>query len=105
MSPDSFDRHARKWSDRKLIEQGLNPFERQRRAREGKLWVEKETELGVLMAKLPHPQFEHLPKRSTAITCIFYGRTAPMVEILMRCVPPSNVWPMCWSSWQRTVMR
>ena len=60
MLPDSFNRHARKWSDRKLIEQGLDPLERQRRAREAKLWVEKETGLGVLMAKVPRPQFEHL---------------------------------------------
>ena len=60
MLPDSFDRHARKWADRKLIEAGLDPLERQRRAREAKLWVEKETGLGVLMAKLPRPQFEHL---------------------------------------------
>ena len=60
MLPDSFDRHARKWSDQKLIEQGLDPLERQRRAREAKLWVDKDTGLGVLMAKLPRPQFEHL---------------------------------------------
>ena len=60
MLPDSFDRHARKWSDRKLIEQGLDPLERQRRAREAKLWVEKETGLGVVMAKVPRPQFEHI---------------------------------------------
>ena len=58
--PDSFDRHTRKWSERKLIEAGLDPLERQRRAREAKLWVEKETGLGVVMAKLPRPQFEHL---------------------------------------------
>ena len=58
--PDSFDRHARKWSHQKLIEAGLDPLERQRRAREAKLWVEKETGLGVLMAKLPRPQFEYL---------------------------------------------
>ena len=58
--PDSFDRHARKWSDEKLIEAGLDPLERQRRAREAKLWVEKDTGLGVLMAKLPRPQFEQL---------------------------------------------
>ena len=58
--PDSFDRHARRWSDEKLIERGVDPLERQRRAREAKLWVEKETGLGVLMAKVPRPQFEHL---------------------------------------------
>ena len=60
MLPDTFNRHARKWSDQKLIEQGLDPLERQRRAREAKLWVEKDTGLGVVMAKLPRPQFEQL---------------------------------------------
>lgn len=58
MLPDNFDRHTRKWTGRKLIEQGLNPLERQRQMREAKLWVEKDTGLGVLMAKLPRPQFE-----------------------------------------------
>ena len=58
--PDSFDRHARKWSNEKLIARGVDPLERQRRAREARLWVEKETGLGVLMAKLPRPQFEQL---------------------------------------------
>ena len=60
MSPDSFDRHTRKWSERQLIEAGLDPLQRQRLAREAKLWVEPDTGLGVLMAKLPRPQFEHL---------------------------------------------
>lgn len=60
MLPDTFNRHARKWSDQKLVEQGLDPLERQRRAREAKLWVEKDTGLGVVMAKLPRPQFEQL---------------------------------------------
>ena len=60
MLPDTFSRHAKKWSDRKLIEQGVNPLERQRRAREAKLWVEDQTGLGMLLAKLPAPQFNHL---------------------------------------------
>ena len=58
--PDTFERHAKKWSERKLIEQGVNPPERQRRAREAKPWVEDQTGLGVLVAKLPAPQFTHL---------------------------------------------
>ena len=58
--PDTFERHAKKWSERKLIEQGVNPLERQQRAREAKLWVEDQTGLGVLMTKLPAPQFTHL---------------------------------------------
>jgi len=60
MLPDSFDRYARRWSNQKLIEQGLDPFERQRRAREAKMWVDKDTGLGILMAKLPRPQFEQV---------------------------------------------
>ena len=60
MLPDTFDRLTRKWADQKLIEQGLDPLERQRKAREAKLWVDKHTGLGVLMAKLPRPQFEQL---------------------------------------------
>ena len=60
MLPDNFDRHARRWSEKKLIEAGLDPLARQRIAREAKMWVEKETGLGVIMAKLPRPQFEHL---------------------------------------------
>ena len=60
MLPDTFGRHAKKWADRKLIEQGVSPLERQRRAREAKLWVEDRTGLGVLLAKLPAPQFTHL---------------------------------------------
>ena len=38
----------------------MNPLERQRRAREAKLWVEDQTGLGMLLAKLPAPQFNHL---------------------------------------------
>lgn len=60
MLPDTFDRLTRKWADQKLIEQGLDPLERQRKAREAKLWVDKDTGLGVLMAKLPRPQYEQL---------------------------------------------
>ncbi|MCY4368551.1 MAG: DUF222 domain-containing protein [bacterium] len=60
MPPDTFGRHARRWSEKKLIERGLDPLERQRRAREAKLWVEKDTGLGVLMAKLPRHQFEQV---------------------------------------------
>ena len=58
MPPDKFGHHARKWSEKKLIDQGVDPLERQRQAREAKLWVEKDTGLGVLMAKLPRHQFE-----------------------------------------------
>ena len=60
MLPDTFGNHARKWSDQKLIEAGVDPLERQRRAREAKMWVEKDTGLGVLLAKVPRPQFEQL---------------------------------------------
>ena len=60
MPPDTFGRHARNWSEKKLIERGLDPLERQRRAREAKLWVERDTGLGVLMAKLPRHQYEQV---------------------------------------------
>ena len=58
--PDTFDRHTRRWSDRKLIERGVNLLERQRRAREAKLWLDDQSGLGMLLAKLPAPQFTHL---------------------------------------------
>ncbi len=60
MLPDSFNRHVRRWSNQKLIEAGLDPFERQLRTREAKMWVEKDTDLGVILAKLPRPQFEQV---------------------------------------------
>ena len=58
--PDRFGKLARDWSNQKLIEAGVDPIERQRRAREAKLWAEKETGLGILWAKLPRPQFEQV---------------------------------------------
>ena len=58
--PDTFQRHARNWADRKLIEAGMSPLERQRRAREAKLWMEEETGLGMLVAKIPAAQVTHL---------------------------------------------
>ena len=60
MHSDTFGRHAKEWADRRLIEQGLDPLERQRKVREAKLWVEEQTGLGVLIAKLPGPQFNLL---------------------------------------------
>ena len=58
--PDAFSRRARDWSNQKLIEAGVDILERQRRAREAKLWVDKDTGMGMLFAKLPAPQFAHL---------------------------------------------
>ena len=58
--PDTFSRRARDWSNQKLIEAGVDILERQRRAREAKLWVDKDTGLGMLFAKLPALQFAHL---------------------------------------------
>ena len=57
MLPDLFRQHARRWSERKQIEQGMNLLERQRQAREAKLWTQDRTGLGMLLAKLPAPQF------------------------------------------------
>ena len=99
MLPDSFDRHVRKWADRKLIKQGLDPLERQRRAREAKLWVEKETGLGVLMAKLPRTQFERSAKPSTATTCIFCARTESAASIPMTCAHRGSVSPTSCTNW------
>lgn len=59
-SGDRFAGRIRGWSERKLIEAGVDPLERQRRGREAKMWVEQETGLGVLLAKFPRPQFEHI---------------------------------------------
>ena len=58
--PDAFERHTRDWSNLKLIERGVDFLERQRRAREAKLWVDKDSGLGMLLAKLPAPQFAHI---------------------------------------------
>ena len=60
MLPDSFDRHTRKWSERKLIEAGLDPTRAAAAGPGSEAVVEKETGLGVIMAKLPRPQFEYL---------------------------------------------
>ena len=60
MLPDTFGRHAKEWADRKLIEQGISPLQRQRRMREAKMWEDNQTGLGVLMAKLPAPQFNQV---------------------------------------------
>ena len=57
---DTFSRKARDWSNRRLIEAGIDILERQHRAREAKLWVDKPSGMGMLFAKLPAPQFAHL---------------------------------------------
>ena len=92
--PDSFDRHSRRWSHQKLIERGVDPLERQRRAREAKLWVEKETGLGVLMAKVPRPSSNISAKPLTNGTSTTCARMAPTARIPMRSALPSSVWPM-----------
>ena len=58
--PDAFRRRARDWSNRKLIEAGVDILERQRRAREAKVWVEKGSGMGMLFAKLPASRFGHV---------------------------------------------
>ena len=57
---DVFSRRVGRWTNRQLVQSGVDPLERQRRAREAKLWVEKETGLGVLLAKLPADRYQHL---------------------------------------------
>lgn len=63
---DRFARRARDWSDRKLIEAGVDILERHRRAREGKLWMDRKSGMGILVAKLPGPQFAHLQQAADA---------------------------------------
>ena len=58
--PDTFSRKARDWSNQKLIEAGVDILERQRRAREAKLWMDRDSGMGMLFAKLPAAQFAHL---------------------------------------------
>ena len=60
MLPDTFVREARDWTNRKLIEQGVNLLERQKRAREANLWVEKDNGMGMLFAKLQPSRFGHI---------------------------------------------
>ena len=57
---DRFARRARDWSDRKLIEAGVDTLQRQRRAREARLWMDRNSGMGMLMAKLTGPQFAHV---------------------------------------------
>ena len=64
--PDGFARKARDWSNEKLIEAGIDILERQRRAREAKLWVDKRSGMGMIFAKLPAAQFAHLQQAADA---------------------------------------
>ncbi len=64
--PDRFVRKARDWSNQKLIEAGVDILERQRRAREAKLWVDKQSGMGMLFAKLPAAQYAHLRQAADA---------------------------------------
>ena len=64
--PDRFARTARDWSNRKLIEAGVDTLERQHRAREAKLWVDKQSGMGTLWAKVPAHQFAHLRQAADA---------------------------------------
>ena len=78
MSPDSFDRHARKWSDRKLIGQGLDPLARQRKARGGQAMGGEGNRARRGDGRGPPPPVSNTSaKRSTATTCISYAETAP----------------------------
>ena len=64
--PDGFARKARDWSNQKLIEAGVDILERQRQAREAKLWVDKRSGMGMIFAKLPASQFAHLQQAADA---------------------------------------
>ena len=64
--PDGFARKARAWSNQKLIEAGIDILERQRRAREARLWVDSKTGMGMIFAKLTPAQFAHLQQAADA---------------------------------------
>ena len=64
--PDGFARKARDWSNQKLIEAGIDILERQRRAREAKLWVDRKSGMGMIFAKLTPTQFAHLQQAADA---------------------------------------
>ena len=64
--PDGFARRARDWSNKKLIEAGIDILERQRQAREAKLWVDKRSGMGMIFAKLTPAQFAHLQQAADA---------------------------------------
>ena len=64
--PDKFARRARDWSNQKLIDAGVDILERQRRAREGKLWVDKQSGMGMVLAKLPAAHFARIQQAADA---------------------------------------
>ena len=64
--PDWFARKVRDWSNQKLIEAGIDILERQRRAREAKLWTDPKTGMGMIFAKLTPAQFAHLQQAADA---------------------------------------
>ena len=61
---DRFGRDIRDRVNQRLIEAGMDPLARQRKVREVKLWTEKETGLGVLLAKLPADEFNRIRQRA-----------------------------------------
>ena len=64
--PDGFARKARDWSNQKLIEAGIDILERQRRAREAKLWIDRNSGMGMIFARLTPAQFAHLQQAADA---------------------------------------
>ena len=58
--PDTFERRARDWGNRKLMEAGVDLLERQRQAREARLWMDRDSGMGMLLAKLPPLRFLQL---------------------------------------------
>lgn len=57
---ETFSRRTRDWVNRQLIEAGVDIVERQRQARDAKLWTDPNSGMGMLFAKLPPAQFNHL---------------------------------------------
>ena len=61
---DRFSRDIRDRINRRLIEAGMDTLGRQRKMREAKLWTDKETGLGMLLAKLPAEEFARMRQRA-----------------------------------------
>ena len=71
---DVFTRRVGRWVNRQLVQAGVDPLRRQRQARSAKLWVEKDTGLGVVLAKLPADRYQHLRQAADTLYLQEYRR-------------------------------
>ena len=93
--PDTFSRKPRDWSNQKLIEASVDILERQRRAPEAKLWMDRDSGMGMLFAKLPVRSSLTSNKQSTAATCTCYAGTPRVGGTPTMSARRSSEWPMC----------